>query len=72
MFSASLDDTAILQALIAGGAELNARDKDGLSALSFAVMNRNVNAVRILLTLRPDPKGNPRIAELLRLNGATD
>lgn len=51
MWAATVDfgETAVLEALLAGGADVNARDGSGATALSCARANANVRAAALLL-----------------------
>ena len=47
----SFDDPALIRALVAGGANLHARDDDGMTALDWAVLAHHAGTVKALLSL---------------------
>jgi len=84
--AAAAGDLAALGAQLAGGADIDARDEQGRSALMLAVVNGRVDAVEWLLARGADPNaadaegvtplqaaqrnGRPEISSALRRHGA--
>ncbi|KAJ5598089.1 hypothetical protein N7537_008173 [Penicillium hordei] len=54
LLEAALENTAILELLLDSGAPVNLRNGDSLSAINVAVVQQNVEAVKLLLKRQPD------------------
>ena len=49
MYCAAKGDGTALELLLKAGADINARDKTGLSAMHHACKSKNLNTVRFML-----------------------
>jgi ankyrin repeat protein len=66
IFATNANNAKVIEALVAAGADINAKDIDGLTALDHAMARNQVG----FLGMRQPP--NTRIADLLRSLGATE